>query len=537
MARALLIHNGSILTMDPTRPEVEAVALAHGVVVATGSLSEARTALPGRYEEIDLQGRFACPGLIDAHAHVMGVGWAALDLDLRSPPNESIADLVSLVAQAARSAPEGTWIQGRGYDQASLREQRHPTRQDLDAVAPDHPVWLIRSCHHIAVANSRALATAGITASTADPPGGTIDRDAHGEPTGVLRESAMRLVVEQRGDPSEEEIVAAIEAGGSAFRRAGVTSVHEAGIGDATELRAYQRLRQRGRLPIRAYLMMRINDTYEELAALGVMSGLGDDWLRIGNAKLFLDGSIGGRTARMRTPYQGEDGNYGLWMEEPEVITRKVIEAHKAGFQVGCHAIGDAAISLLLDAYEQAQQAAPRSNARHRIEHCSILDGGLLDRIARLHVVPIPGTTFLNATRNAYVQNLGLDRLRYTYPMKTFAVRGIVAAASSDAPIISLNPLLGVQTMVTRRDRTGAPVWTEEAISVEEALRAYTVHGAYASFEEQHKGTLRTGMIADVTIMAADPRQVAPDEIASVAVDYTVMDGEVVWERTSSGTA
>jgi predicted amidohydrolase YtcJ len=224
-------------------------------------------------------------------------------------------------------------------------------------------------------------------------------------------------------------------------------------------------------------------------------------------------------------------------MEEPEIITRKVVEAHKAGFQIGCHAIGDAAISLLLDAYEEAQREAPRRDTRHRIEHCSIVDEALIERIAGLGVIPIPGTTFLNATRKAYVQNLGLDRLRYTYAMKTFAERGIIAAASSDAPVISLNPLLGVQTMVTRQDRNGDPVWSEEAISVEEALKAYTVHGAYASFEEKRKGALIPGMIGDVTVLTADPRRASPGEIAEIAVDYTVMGGEVVWERATVGAA
>ncbi|MBA2276269.1 MAG: amidohydrolase [Chloroflexia bacterium] len=531
MSRGTLIHNGSILTMNPRLPEVEAVALQFGVVTAVGSVADVRASLTGAFDEIDLAGRFACPGLIDAHAHVMGVGFAALDLNLASPPNTSIADIVALVDDAARQREIGSWIVGRGYDQASLRERRHPTRHDLDAVAPDHPVWLLRSCHHIAVANSRALELAGISGTTDDPDGGTIDRDEHGTPTGVLREHAMSLVATVRGDPTEDQIVSAIEAGGTAFQRAGVTSVHEAGIGRPEELRSYQRLRREGRLPIRANLMMRINDTLAELAALGIESGFGDDWLRIGPAKLFLDGSIGGRTARMRTPYDGEPDNYGLWMEAPEEITRKVIEAHKAGFQVGCHAIGDAAIALLLDAYERAMREAPRLDPRHRIEHCSIVDEALIDKIARLGAVPIPGTTFLHDTRPAYEQNLGVERIRFAYAMKTFGRKGIIAAASSDAPVVSLNPLLGVQTMVTRRDRNGDAAWIEEAISVEEAIRAYSVNGAYASFEERRKGALWPGMLGDLVVLATDPRAVEPTKLSAIPVDFTIIDGQVVWER------
>lgn len=527
----LIVHGGPILTMDPARPEVEAIGIVGNRIAAAGSLAEVRDLVPGA-EAFDLAGRLATPGLYDAHCHVMMTGFALNELDLSAEAAPAIADIQRLVAEAAARLSAGTWIVGQGYDQASLTEQRHPTRADLDAVAPDHPVLLWRSCHHIAAVNSAALRVAGVSAATADPGDGRIDRDASGEPTGVLREAAVGLVSSAIPEPSEDQIAAAIVAGGNAFRRHGVTSVAEAGIRLPEQMRAYQRLAGRGDLPLRTYLMMIIDDTLDAMIDLGITTGFGDDWLRIGNAKLFSDGSIGGRTARMRQPYEGEPDNYGIWMIPPDEIKAKVLRAHLAGFQIGIHAIGDAAIELILDAYAEAQAAAPRPDIRHRIEHCSIVDLPLIERIAREKVVPIPGTTFLHYTRPAYEQNLGRERFRYAYAMKTFAEHGIIAAASSDAPVVPVDPLLGIETMVTRLDRTGADAWTEERISVEDAIRAYTVNAAFASHEETIKGALKPGYLADISIFDRDLRAIEPTAIHTAAVDATIQDGAVVYERS-----
>jgi predicted amidohydrolase YtcJ len=526
----LLLVNGKIITMERARPAATALSIRAGRIVAVGDESEARAAAPNA-ESIDLKGRTATPGLNDAHAHPMGVGFALADLDLSTPPNRSIRDLVGLVAETSKAREPGSWIVGRGYDQARLEEQRHPTRYDLDDVAPEHPVLLIRACHHIAVANSRALALAGITAATPDPDGGTIDRDEHGEPTGVVREAAFERVRLAIGEPTEEQIADALVLGGRAFLASGVTSAVEAGISRPEQLRAYQRLRREGRLPVRSYLMMLIDETLDDLIALGVRTGLGDEWLRIGPAKLFSDGSIGGRTARMRRPYEGQPDNVGLWMMPEAELKAKVRRAHQAGFQVGIHAIGDAAIDLVLDAYEEAMKANPRPDPRHRIEHCSIVDEATIARIARLGVIPVPGTSFLYHFRDAYIQNLGYDRLRFTYGMASFARHGIIAAASTDAPVVPTSATIGLQTMMTRRDVNGAEIWPEEAVSLDEALRAYTVNGAYASFEENIKGTLAPGMLGDVTVFETDLRGVAPAEIGGVRIDYTIAEGRVAYAR------
>jgi predicted amidohydrolase YtcJ len=437
-----------------------------------------------------------------------------------------------LLRQAATERPPGRWIVGRGYDQAKLAEGRHPTRHDLDAVSPDHPVLFFRMCHHVGVTNSIALALAGITRETPDPDGGRIDRDEHGEPTGVVRETALTMVQRAIGDPSVEQLAEAIERAGRAFLAAGITSVAEAGIDRPEELRAYQDLRQTGKLPVRTYLMMMLDENLDALTRLGIKTGFGDPWLRIGPVKLFADGSIGGRTARMRRPYEGEAENVGLWMVPPEVLKAKVERAHRAGFQVAIHAIGDAAIDLVLDAYEAAMVGDPRPDPRHRVEHCSIVDEATIARIARLGVIPIPGTTFLRYFKSAYVDGLGEERPRHAYGLATFARHGVVAAASSDAPVVPLSAAEGLQTMITRRDRQENPVWPAEAVGLDEALRAYTVSGAYASFEERIKGSLASGKLGDVTVWEADLREVPPDELAAVKVDLTIVDGKVAYSRS-----
>jgi predicted amidohydrolase YtcJ len=276
MTGNLLLLNGRIKTMDRSAPTAEAVAIRDGVVVAVGSNAEARAAAAPRSEIIDLAGRTATPGLNDAHAHPMMLGLSLDDLALSTPPVRTIAEIVELIDAAAEHRTPGSWIIGRGYDQARLDDQRHPTRVDLDAVSPDHPVLLFRACHHLGVANSAALALAGIDSNTPDPDGGQIDRDAHGVPTGVVRETALGLVQNAIVEPGQDELERNIERGLRAFLTEGVTSTVEAGIDRPDELRAYQALWRRGELPVRTYLMMIIADTLDELIELGVQTGFGD---------------------------------------------------------------------------------------------------------------------------------------------------------------------------------------------------------------------------------------------------------------------
>jgi len=531
MPDTLLLYNGHIVTMDRSNPHATSVAMRDGTVIAVGSDNDVRQAAGPNFESIDLQGRTATPGLNDAHAHPIGVGFGLTDLNLATPPNQRVTDIVSLVATATRDRSPDRWIVGRGYDQARLEDQRHPTRRDLDPVAPNHPVLLLRACHHIGVANSAALLRAGITAGTPDPDGGSIDRDDHGEPTGLLRESALEQLRSVMPEPSEDDYATAVERAGHTFLAHGVTSVAEAVVSSPRQVAAYQSLWQRGRLPVRTSLMLTYDEMLEPAATIGFRTGFGDDRLKLGPIKLFSDGSIGGRTARMRHPYESDADNVGLWMMEPDELKQKILRAHQLGFQLAIHAIGDAAIDLVLDGYETAQQASPRDDARHRIEHCSIVDDGILARIAALGVIPIPGTSFLYYFRDAYLQNLGEDRSRHAYGLVSFARHGITAAASTDAPVVSPRATIGLQTMITRRDETGHAVGLEEAVSLDDALRAYTANGAYATFDEHRKGMLAPGLLGDVTVFETNIHDLEPEHLGQVNVDFTITDGLVVYER------
>jgi len=511
-------------------PIAQAIAIRDGIIAAVGSNEDALAERRAGTEAIDLHGRTATAAFNDAHCHPMHVGFAAAAVNARPEATNSIAQLVARIRERAGSQPPDRWIQARGYDDARFAERRHPNRADLDLAAPEHPVFVVRACGHIAVANTSALGLAGVTATTPDPEGGVIDRDEHGEPTGILRESAMRFVYDVIPQPSVEEIADALDRAAVLYHAVGVTSVAEAGIHRPEEMTAYQMLHDRGQGGLRTYLMMMVDEMLDGLERTGIRTGFGDARLRIGPAKLFIDGSIGGRTARMHHPYVGEAENVGLWMQTPNTFKAKFKRAHDLGWQCCAHAIGDAAIDLLLDCYEEAMTANPRPDARHRIEHCEfITDAAVFDRIKRLGVVPIPGTTFLRDFRPVYVQNLGPERLRYANAMRTFIDRGIVAAASSDAPVVTVSPLAGIETMVTRKDFAGDVAFPEEVISFEEAVWAYTWAGAYASFEERVKGSLTPGKLGDVTVLNADARTVAPDDIAAMTVDYTIMDGEIVY--------
>jgi predicted amidohydrolase YtcJ len=526
-----LFVNGHVMTGELNQRPASAVAVREGRIVAAGSDSDVKEWGGPSTEVIDLKGRTMAPGFNDSHCHPMYVGFGLQQVNASTPPNVRIDDITRRISERVRETPPGIWIMARGYDQARLAENRHPNRQDLDAVAPDNPVVVVRACGHIAAVNSRALALAGITCNTRDPEGGTIDRDEHGEPTGVVREAALSMVRSKIEEPTAAQIRESLILAGKQFLSVGVTSVGEAGIRRPEELQAYQDLASDRELPVRTYLMMMIDETLEPLSQLGIRTGFGDPWLRIGPAKIFLDGSIGGRTARMSQPYEGEDDNLGLWMQDPQVMKNKLKAAHRAGFQCCAHAIGDAAIELLIQSYEEALAENPRPNARHRIEHSSILRPDLIDRIQRIGAIPVPGTSFLYAFKNAYVQNLGMDRIRYAYAMRTFFERGIVASASTDAPVVSTSAMIGIQTMVTRRSEEGDEIWTEERVTLEQAVRAYTYNSAYASFEEGIKGTIEPGKLADLVVLETDLRRVQPEELGRVAVDLTISEGKIAYAR------
>lgn len=532
MSDAFVIKNGTILTMDHAQPSAEAVGVIGDRIVAVGSARMVEDALPRGYRVIDLGGRFCLPGLNEAHNHMIGFGTALGHVEAGFPKVRSIEDIKRNVAERARQVPAGTWIQGRGYDDNKLDERRHPTRQDLDAVAPDHPVIIVNGSGHLSAVNSLALKLAGVTRDTPDPLGGHFVKDERGELTGVLHETAQQSIRDVIPPSTVDDHVAALERCNNAYVAAGITSSQDAGSSMPEHLEAYQRAVWEGKLKLRTSMMIREN-LLPEITGLGIKQGFGNDRLRVGPIKMFIDGSLIGRTAAVSQPFLEDprDDNLGLTMMPQEEFENYVWQAHSAGFQIAVHAIGDRAIEMVLDAYQKALQRLPRADHRHRIEHCGILRPDLIERIARMRVLAVTQPIFITEYGDGFIRHLGMSRIQLTYPFRTLLDAGITVVFSSDCPVSAFEPLKSIKAAVTEKTGTGRSYALEEAISVEEALPLYTVAGAYATFEEEKKGKLKTGMLADFAILEEDPRAVDPERLDEIKIGQTIIGGETVYQR------
>jgi predicted amidohydrolase YtcJ len=528
---AVLYAGGTILTMDPAQPEAEAVGLIGNRIVGVGNRRMVEDSLPRGYRVVDLAGRTLVPGFNEAHNHMIGYGVALGHIDSGYPAVKSIRDLIAAVRERARQTPPGQWIVGRGYDDNKLEERRHPSRWDLDQATDRHPVVIVNGSGHLSACNSEALRLAGITRDTADPVGGHFVRDEHGEATGVLHETAQHPVRGLIPEPTVDEYVEALGRTNQAYVRAGITSSQDARSDHPDQVRAYQRAVQQGVLKLRTSMMIHHNLLPHFLDA-GVEQGLGDDRLRVGPIKIFIDGSLIGRTAAVTQPFLNDprDDNLGLTMMPKEEFEDIVMRAHGGGYQIAVHAIGDRGIDWVLDAYEKALTAHPRADHRHRIEHCGICRPDILDRIARLGVIAVSQPVFIIEYGDGFIRHLGMDRIQLTYPFRSFLERGIRLVFSSDCPVSHFAPLKSIQAAVTERTSSGQSYALEEAVTVEEALEMYTTAGAYATFEDDRKGALKAGMLADFAILAEDPRAVDPLALMELEVSATVIDGETVYE-------
>ncbi|MDH5200998.1 MAG: amidohydrolase, partial [Candidatus Bathyarchaeota archaeon] len=422
-----------------------------------------------------------------------------------------------------------------GYDDFKLAERRHPNRWDLDEAATDNPVIITRMCGHVSVANSLALQMAGITKDSADPKGGQIDRDQEtGEPTGVLRGGAMAPIYKLIPPSDMEKLRRAFSLAAEQFLARGVTSISDAGVDSPLVVKAYQAAMREDGVPLRVNLMMSAS-MLDDLSRLGVQTGFGDDRLRIGAIKIVADGSSSGRTAAVSEPYEDAPGNTGIMYISREELDEKVLASHKAGFQVGVHAIGDRAISAVLDSYEKALKELPKSDHRLRIEHCGICTPAIVERIRGMGVVPVPQPIFLYGEGESYRAGLGEERVKWAYPLRSFLENGIVTPMSSDCPATSgtelISPLLGIYVAVTRRTDSGRELGPEQRIGVEDALRCYTLNSAYATFEDDVKGSIETGKLADFAVLSEDPTRMAKEKIKDIYVEMTVVGGRVAYTR------
>ncbi|GLX04968.1 amidohydrolase [Microbispora sp. NBRC 16548] len=534
----VLFVNGRFATLDPARPAATRLGVFAGRIVGLDEDLDGLTA----EAVVDLGGAPVVPGFNDAHHHLSMRGQRLRELDLRDGRVRTLEELYAKVAERAAGLPRDAWVKGAGYDQNKLGGL-HPSREALDRAAGGRPVWLQHVSGHMGVANTAAFARMGFdrVEDVPDVAGGTVGRDADGRPDGLLAEQAQGLADAVLRPVPFEDFVEGIALAGRVAAGEGLTSFTEPGIGrglagnGAWDLAAFQEAVRRGVLPQRATLMPGspnlhdIGDGWFGLD-LGFRTGIGDERLRIGPVKLFSDGSLIGRTAAMCCDYEGEPGNRGLLQQDAEALRAFILRAHAAGWQIATHAIGDHAVDVVLDAYEEAQARDPRPDARHRIEHCAVTSDAQVARIARLGVIPVPQGRFVSELGDGMLAALGSERSLGCYRQRSFLEAGIVVPGSSDCPVADGAPLLGIHDLVNRRTASGVPFTPAESLTVEQALRAYTVGSAYAAGEERHKGTLSRGKLADFVVLGDDLFAVAPERIKDVAVLATVVGGAFVFD-------
>jgi hypothetical protein len=531
--KAEAILTGGRIWCGLAQGSVAGLAVRDGRVLAAGPAEEIEALAGPGTRRVDLRGRLAIPAFHDAHMHLMSLGRAARTVNLRPDAVASLADVILSVAARARATPPGAWVIGTGYDHDRLVERRHPTRWDLDRAAPDHPVWLRRCCGHMGVANSRALALAGIERETPNPPGGVIVRE-NGEPTGLLQERAMEALKDALPPPTVEDLVEAIELAGHRCLAHGIGSVMDACVGMAggwRDVEAYEAAESAGRLPVRLTMAMGggPDGIAEEALAKGYVTGRGGARLRVGPVKFFTDGSAGGCTAAMRRPY--ENGATGVLIFPDRELDEMVGHYHGRGWQVAVHAIGDAAIDQTIGAFDRACADGTCAHRRHRIEHCGFVDEGHLEAMARLGLIPAPQPVFVRDFGDTYLDVLGEARSAGCYPMARWQRRGLRPAMSSDTPVSDVNPFVNLHAALTRTTIKGEVIGPDETLTLAEALAAYTENGAYACGVDDRLGTLAPGKTADIAVIDRDLFALPPAALLEARADLTLLDGEVVYDR------
>jgi len=516
----VLVINANVVTLDPKRPQAQAVAIRNGKILDVGSTERILTLADAATKVVDLHGKTVMPGFIDSHAHMLQFGQSLQQLDLRNV--WSIEELQFRLKKHAGDNPESEWILGGNWDQERFSERRYPNRWDLDSAVSDRPVFLTRVCGHICVVNSKALQLAGINAETGQSKD-KIDRDEKtGEPTGILREEALGLVRRVMPKPSLEEIERSCLVACQKAVEAGLTGVNWL-VSSPDEIRVLQKLSKEDRLPIRVCLGIPVN-LLHHLTELGLVTGFGNDIVKIGPVKVMLDGSLGGHTAALNEPYSDRQETKGMLHYTQPELDRIIAEAHNAGLQIAIHAIGDCAMNAALKAFEWALAGSSRSDHRHRIEHCSVLSQALIERMKSLGIIASVQPHFV-ISDFWVTSRVGEERARWVYPFKSLLRAGLVVAAGSDCPVEPIDPLLGIWAAVARKDSYG------ENVTAEEALRMYTLNTAHAIFDEAIRGSIEPGKLADLTVLSDDPRLVSPDSIKDISVETVIVGGRIVCEK------
>jgi len=525
----LIVVNGRIVTMDSAQPNADALAVKNGRILAVGSNADIRNLASPRTRVIDAARMTVLPGFIDCHCHPSGVN------ELYEP-NANVRTLGELQANLRKKvaqSPPGQWVDGYMFDDTKFDKTLN--RRDLDAVSTTHPISVNHRGGHTSWYNTKALELAGVTKDTPDPEHGRFFRDENKDLTGRAAEAArsvfIRVGTRESFTPEQqrERNRAGMRHISELLTATGLTTVHDAGAGP-DRIRAYEDAYRAGELRHRAYMMIR--GAYQQLRNAGVYSGFGDEWVRVGGVKYAADGSASERTMRMSTPYVGTN-DYGILTMTQKEIDDAVDDAHRNNWQIGIHANGDVTIEMVLKAYERVLKQWPYPDRRHRIEHCSLVNPDLLARIKATGTIPTPFWTYVYYHGEKWSQ-YGDEKMRWMFAHRSFVDSGIRVVGASDYGPGPFEPLMAIQSMVTRRDYRGREWGPNQKVSVDEALRIATVNGAYASYEENSKGSLTEGKFADFVILEQDPHDVDPNAIKDIKVARTVVGGKTMHPKVAT---
>jgi predicted amidohydrolase YtcJ len=512
-AAELVLYNANVLTMNQRRPRAELVAAKDGEIVWVGT-NDDRNLFKGRSKLINCEGKTVIPGFNDAHIHIMAYASTLLSIDCSPASVASISHIQKKIRQQTERAPLGTWIKGTGYNEFYLAEHRHPNRHDLDRAAPYHPLRLNHRSLHACVLNSLGLSLAGITIETPDPPGGLIDRELDtGEPSGLL--FGMNSYINEQVIPplSEKEVRRGIKLVNRSLLSSGITSVQDATVRNGfDQWQTFLSIKQRGELTPRISVMVGLH-ALDEFEERNLRYGYGDNTLKLGAVKFKL-----AETRGQLNPSQEE-------------LNEGVLRAHRAGFQVAIHAVEESTVQAAAAALENCQSRSNKGALRHRVEHCSVCSPPLLRRLKAVKALVVTQPAFIYYSGERYLSDVPEAQLPWLYRTGSFLKSGLKPAASSDCPVVPCNPLVGMYAAVTRKAESGQTLSPKEAIPVEQALWMYTLAGAYVSFEEQLKGSIEIGKMADLVVLSADPTAVSPEELKGIRVEKTIIGGEIAWEQ------
>ena len=526
----IIFLNGDVYT-QATPVRAQAIAVRDGRIVAIGSNDEIRKLKGSHTQVFDLGGHFVMPGFNDAHVHLAAGGLLSQEIDLVGMT--SLAEMQQRIAAGAKTIPPGDWIIGRGWDHTLWPGEKLPTRQDIDPVTGNHPAIFVRVDGHIAVVNSAALKATGLYAKQPDPHGGEIDRLPDGEPTGIVRETAKELIQAQVPRPSLALRRRAIEAALANAARWGITSIQD--NSEWEDFLVYEELEQDGKLPIRISEWIMFNQPLQLIEEHRAHHPADDPMLHTAMLKGFMDGSLGSRTAALFAPYSDDPGNRGLPQYDQATLNRMAVERSAAGFQLGFHAIGDAAAQMALNAFAEAERDAREKDRwrdfRFRIEHDQVIDPNQFAEFRQLGVIASVQPCHLLTDMNWVIERIGPERAKTSYPWKEFLDNGVRLAFGTDYPVEPINPFRGIYAAITRENEAGTKsFFPEQKLTIQQAIAAYTTGSAYAQFAEKDKGTLAPGMLADLVVLDRDLTKVPPADILKTQVLRTVVGGKTVYE-------